>query len=50
MGDITGAKESRRTAREQRKAIAKQRQIDELSLAEEESDIARRKDLSLIHI
>lgn len=44
MGDITGAKASRRAAREQREAIAKQRQADELALAEEESEIAQRKD------
>ena len=46
MGDITGASESRRLAKEQRKAIAKQRQVDELTLAEEESEIARRKELT----
>lgn len=43
MGDPFGAKESKRASREQRELIKKQRQVDELALAEEESDIARRK-------
>lgn len=46
MGDPFGAKESRRASREQREMIKKQRQADELKLAEEESEIARKMNLA----
>lgn len=46
MGDPFGAKESKRANKEQRELIAKQRQADELKLAEEESEIARKLNLS----
>lgn len=45
MGDILqpGRKEAQKAAAEQREAIAAQKQKEKLRLAEEESEIARRK-------
>ncbi len=46
MGDVFGQRTARRAQREQAASIAKQRQIDELELAESESELARRKQLA----
>ena len=42
----TGRTAAKKTAKEQSLLIAKQRQVDELDLAESESEIARRKQLA----
>lgn len=46
MGNIFGAQTAKRAARESQASIAKQRQMDELKLAEGESEMKRRKQLA----
>lgn len=46
MGDIFGTGAAKRARKDQTQLIAKQRQADELKLAEEEDVIARKKGLA----
>jgi len=46
MGDLFGQRTARRAQQKQESLIAKQRQADELELAESESELARRRQLS----